>query len=358
MTLSPGDEPRKRTRKVRSYPVHTLQDSLAVAEAIQKSNSGLPFDRVLLARALNTTPASSSFTMRLNSSAKYGLTQGRYNDHSIAITQRGEATVAPKDADERRRALREAALEPDVFRRFYEMLDGKAMPRAEYAQNLLQRELDIQPDLSAECLLIAEANGLFADILSRDNSGDLLVALTSVDEVPTEAAEPTPTDLAYEPTQEPGEVGNETAGSGRVFVGSNGHSEATKYVTAILDEFGVPYAEGAIKPGEGPGLAAEVSREMRRCSAAILVVGGKSSDAQESVGQGIAAAVMYQLGAASVLYGNRVLMVRGEEARLTPEMDTGLPSIVYQSDVPERAGMALLAALKGLGVIDVLPRPG
>ena len=203
MTSSPDEEPRKRTRKVRSYPVHTLQDSLAVAGAIQKSNSGLPFDRALLARALNTTPASSSFTMRLNSSAKYGLTQGRYNDHSIAITPRGEATVAPKDAEERRRAFREAALEPDVFRRFYEMLDGKAMPRAEYAQNLLQRELDIQPELSAECLQIAEANGLFADILRRDNSGELLVALTPIDDVPTEPVEGAQTVPATAPNRDP-----------------------------------------------------------------------------------------------------------------------------------------------------------
>ena len=97
---------------------------------------------------------------------------------------------------------------------------------------------------------------------------------------------------------------------------------------------------------------------MRRCSAAILVVGANSGDTQQSVGQGVAATVMYQLGAASVLYGHRVLIVRGEDAQLTAEIDTGLPSIVYQSTVPERAGMALLAALKGLGVIDVLPRPG
>ena len=356
MTDSPGNEPRKRTRMVRPYPVHALEDSLTVAGAIQRSNSGLPFDRALLARALNTTPASSSFTMRLNSSAKYGLTQGRYNDHSIAITPRGEATVAPKDAGERRCALREAALEPDVFRRFYEMLDGKPLPRAEYAQNLLQRELDIQPELSAECLRVAEANGLFAGILKRDSGDDLLVVLTQVDEPPAVAVAPTLPVQGFTDPPDPGVGGGEAAG--RVFIGSNGHSEATRYVTAVLDEFGVPYAEGAVKPDEGPGLAAEVSREMRRCSAAILIVDGNSGDAQESVGQGTAAAVMYQLGAASVLYGSRVLMVRGEDAMLAPEIDTGLPSIVYQSDVPERAGMALLAALKGLGVIDVLPRPG
>ena len=356
MTLSPGDEPRKRTRKVRSYPVHTLQDSLAVAEAIQKSNAGLPFDRALLARALSTTPASSSFTMRLNSSAKYGLTQGRYNDHSIAITPRGEATVAPKDADERRRALREAAVEPDVFRRFYELLDGKSMPRAEYAQNLLQRELDIQPDLSAECLQIVEANGLFTEILRRDNSGDLVVTLTQSGTVAVEAIDSAPSAPADRPAQEHGEDGAQAPGC-RVFIGSSGHGEAPRYVMSVLDKFGVPYSQGAVKPDQGPGLADEVSRDMRRCSAAVLVVEGRSDEPQESVGQGSAAAVMYQLGAASALYGSRVLIVRDEDAQLTPEIGAGLSAIVYQSDFPERAGMALLSALHGLGVFDVLPRP-
>ena len=356
MTLSPGDEPRKRTRKVRSYPVHTLQDSLAVAEAIQKSNAGLPFDRALLARALSTTPASSSFTMRLNSSAKYGLTQGRYNDHSIAITPRGEATVAPKDADEQRRALREAALEPDVFRRFYELLDGKAMPRAEYAQNLLQRELDIQPDLSAECLQIVEANGLFTDILKRDNSGDLIVMLTEAGTVSSEAVDSTPSAPVDRPAREPVGDGTEAPGC-RVFIGSSGDGEAPRYVMSVLDQFGVPYSQGAVKPDQGPELTDEVSRDMRRCSAAVLVVEGDSDDPDESAGQGGIAAVMYQLGAASALYGSRVLIVRDEDAHLTAEFGTGLPAIVYQSDFPERAGMALLSALHGLGVFEVLPRP-
>ncbi|MCH8109798.1 MAG: hypothetical protein IIB15_06685, partial [Chloroflexi bacterium] len=59
---------RKRTRMVRPYPTHTLEDALSVAVAVQDSNAGLPFDRVLLAGALGTTPACSGFTMKLNSS--------------------------------------------------------------------------------------------------------------------------------------------------------------------------------------------------------------------------------------------------------------------------------------------------
>ena len=74
---------------VRPYPVHTLEEASIIASAIQERNSGLPFDRVLLAKALGTTPTSSGFTMKLNSSAKYGLTRGGYNDDRIELTPRG-----------------------------------------------------------------------------------------------------------------------------------------------------------------------------------------------------------------------------------------------------------------------------
>ena len=76
--------PRKRTRKVRPYPAYTLEDTLAIATRIQEANAGLAFDRSLLAGALGTTPASSGYTMRLNASSKYGLTQGGYNDGAAA----------------------------------------------------------------------------------------------------------------------------------------------------------------------------------------------------------------------------------------------------------------------------------
>ena len=353
MNGGPDEERRKRTRKVRPYPVHTLEESLAIAGAIQNSNSGLPFDRTLLARALGTTPASSSFTMRLNSSSKYGLTQGGYNDDSISITPRGEATVAPKADDERRRALIDAAVEPDVFRRFFEMLDGKLMPQAEFAQNLLQRELGVRPDLAAECFRVVEANGLFTRILERSGGGDLRVALTKDDQDPPEAVTPLRAVPATVDRPVPGIDAGETPG--RVFIGSSASDEATEYVKSVLDEFGVPYSTGEVQPGQGPGLTAEVSDGMRRCSAGVLVLGGKPETGAATEG-GVAASLLYQLGAASVLYGRKVLIVRGESVRLSSEIDAGLPSIVFESAYPEKAGLAMLAALKDLGVIDILPQ--
>ena len=88
----------RRTRLTRPYPTHTLEGALGVPEAIQNVNSGLPFDREHLAGALGTTPSSSAFTMRLNASANYGLTQGGYADKTISRTPLPAASLAPPPA--------------------------------------------------------------------------------------------------------------------------------------------------------------------------------------------------------------------------------------------------------------------
>ena len=171
-----GLAPRgKRRRLARPYPIHTLEDALAVANTIHTSNAGLPFDRLLLARAMGTTPTSSGFSMRLSSSAKYGITRGGYNDERISLTDLGEAIAAPKGTDELRDALVDAALKPEIFAQFYGMVAGRRLPENAHSQNMLQRDCGINPALTGECLKIIKANGMLVGIL-RETGGAHYVA--------------------------------------------------------------------------------------------------------------------------------------------------------------------------------------
>ena len=74
----------KRNRKVRTYPGHSLEETLRVASAIHRKNADLPLNRELLAKELSTTPKSSSFTTILSASKQYGLTEGGYRDQDIS----------------------------------------------------------------------------------------------------------------------------------------------------------------------------------------------------------------------------------------------------------------------------------
>jgi len=156
-----------RTRKVRPYPLHPIQDCIEIANAIYTNNSGLPIDRTILATQLNSTPSSSGFVTKLNSSSKYGLTDGGYKDPEISLTSLGQSIVSPKSENEFRLCLIQAVLHPNVFRRFYEILDGKAVPPSENSKNIIYRDFNIDSSLLDECFNLIVENGRYTGIITQ-----------------------------------------------------------------------------------------------------------------------------------------------------------------------------------------------
>ena len=345
----------KRTRKTRPYPNHTLEDALTIAGTIQESNAGLALDRELLAGALGTTPKSSDFIMRLNSSAKYGLTRGAYNDARISLTPRGQDIVTPKGGDEQHGALVAAAMEPDVFRRFYQMLDGKRLPADTYAQSMLQRDLGIHSDLTSECLSIIKANGLYVGTL--DEVGDsLFVELPErqerVDEPQASGRDPGARALLMT-TDPPVAPGDTPPRGGKVFIGHGGNSKAVEFVESVLHGFGISYETGEGYGSDNRPVPARVSDQMRSCSAAILVFGGKddTDDGDETTS---AESMQYQIGAASALYGDRLVILREFDVERSYDGAGDLPSVAFERENPDEAGLALLRGLQRAGVVRVV----
>ncbi len=172
-----------RTRKVRPYPLHSIQDCLEIPYAIYSNNSGLPIDRNILASQLNSTASSSSFVTKLNSSFKYGLTEGGYKDPQISLTTLGEAIVSPKSENELRLSLIQSVLKPDVFRRFYEILDGKAVPPPENSKNLIYRDFNIDNSLLDECFNLIIENGRYTRIITQAGHQMSVNLLSYIDSV-------------------------------------------------------------------------------------------------------------------------------------------------------------------------------
>lgn len=332
---------KKRTRLVRQYPTHTLEESKRIAEAIHESNAGLPIDRVLLAGALGTTPASSGFTMKLNSSSKYGLTNGGYSDERITLTPRGEAVVAPQHPEERRKALLDAALQPEQFRRFYEMLHGKSLPEDAYVQDMLQREIGIHASLTDECFRILKANGLYVGIIS-DVSGARMLVNTAGHDGSIDQDQG-----AY--TQTPGE----TAVSTEIFVGHAGNKDVADLVTGVLEPFGIQNRIVECDFDASRPVSSEVAEQMRGCSAAVMVFASPTDDAwrgrrEEKRAQKL----LYQLGAASVLYEDRIILLK-EEGADSAVLDSGFEALKYDPKQTSEVGLSIITALHRMGVIEV-----
>ena len=171
----------KRTRITRPYPTHSFQDTLPVAETIQRVNGGQPVETKLLAEALGTSAKSSTFMQKLNASSKYGLTAGSYSDEFIELTELGESITSPQSAEEREASILDAVTKPEVFSKFYQIYTGKRMPEDIYASNTLVRKLGVPRELTEECLGIIRRNGLVSGLVS-DQSGILVVRAISESE--------------------------------------------------------------------------------------------------------------------------------------------------------------------------------
>ena len=345
----------RRTRVTRPYPSYTLEEALNVARAIYEVNAGLPFGRELLAGALGTTPKSSAFTMRLNAAAAYGLTEGGYNDPDIRLTGLGESVFGSVEEAESKRSIVEAATYPETFGRFYQLLDGKRLPQNTYLHSILQRELGVRADLVEECLGILRDNGEFAGIIS-ESEGEYLVRLPSANGTPhqddvghgriaTERQVPYETDRVFEPAA-PAERTPDSAKC--IFIGHIGDSAAAAYIASMLKDFGIVSNSPPISNDDAGGLlvSKEVSKAMRDSAAAVLVFrSGDNAWASRDKMVGM-------LGAASVLFDDRIVMVHEDGARMSIGLD-GLSHIDFDHDRPGESGMALLVALHRAGVISV-----
>ena len=311
---------KKRTRVSRPYPQHHLSDVLEIAQSIQENNAGLAFDRVRLAKSMGTTPSSSAFMMKLNSSAKYRLTEGGYSDPRISLTELG-SRAARADTS----ALVEAVLGPDTFKSFYELLDGKRIPGANEASGIIVDDIGIPEELASEFLGIVVGNGELVGIVTEVGNSHYvsLAELSSPDDrasgapqIEESRATPKPERSAIDErgSSEPPPQTHRPSGSGRLLVAHSGAGAIADRVVRILDELSIPHAIVEIDPIDSSPLSAEWSNEMNECSGAIVVMAGPSRVVSTpGVASSRVSKMLLQLGAAVDRFKDRVVMVVGSD---------------------------------------------
>ncbi len=348
------NDTEKRARRNRPFPTFALEDVLRIARTIHEVNSGLPMDRELLADAMRTRTTSSGFRMRLTSSSKYGLTEGGYRSDRISLTELGRAAVAPAGADELRDAYRAAATNPEVFRRFFAMLGGKPLPEDVYARNILARDMGVHPELTAECLDIAIANGRSADLVRVEDGRTIIVPGTTdlaepIQAVEREAIAASPVETIKSPERPSAPV---EVFPPRVFLGVAGISEVGDEIRRGLARLGVEIEYWA---GSGDGAAmflpAEVSASMEGCAAGIVIEGTAEGD-DPTTADAVTKSTWLLVGAATAKYGPNVILIEAADGA-----SAGLPvgrQIQHDPGNPEATVLATIMALSESGVIRVV----
>lgn len=345
----------KRTRRLRSYPPDTLEDSVEIAKAIYDKSGGQPIDRIMLAKAVGRTPASSAFRSLIASSAKYGLTVGNYNDPEIKLTPLGEAVGGAQSIEEQTNALRQAALKPEIFNNFYTKLDSKKFPETEYAENMLRRQLKIPPELSKECLTILKANGEYVGLITSVK-GSLYITMRGVEAGIGTREQPEAEAEATEETGIPSlPIAEEVPQVERkIFIGHGKNTKPVQQLEKVLQQFKIPYVIAIEEPNQGRPISVKVAEVMHQCNAAILVFtcDEEFKDPEGTTIWRPSENVIYELGAASILYGERIVIFR-EEGIEFPANFRDLGYISFEKNRLDAKGTDLIKELIAFGVVKI-----
>src|SRR2546425_11901120 len=129
--------PQNDRKPPREFPGFSLEEALVLAQAIQDKNAGKPMNRVLLAGAIGRSAGSSEYRALLSAGYKYGLTEGTEKAPQISLTVLGQKVTRPLSDADRKKALREAALKPDLLRKVYEHYNNSKLPGGQFFQNAL-----------------------------------------------------------------------------------------------------------------------------------------------------------------------------------------------------------------------------
>lgn len=350
----------------RPYPAVSMDDAVKLPIAIREHNAGRPMNRVLIAKAMKWSPASTGFRDIITASAKYGFTEGNYHSETIALTPRGEQLTKPRSEGEKLEAMRQGFRSIELFDQLLVHYNNNKLPQVDFLKNILEREpYKVHPQWSVEAGdvfvetgwsvgLIREVGGSPWVVL---DAGAPAVAESAIDStepeqvVPearaSEAEEPRPQDI---PTR------SQLPAALQFFVAHGHDSEALQQLEAILKELGIPYVVAKEEAHAGRPISQKVKDLMGACSGGIFIFSADEEfrDTEGNVLLRPRENVIYELGAASYVYDRRIVIFK-EKGVAFPSDFSDLGYIEFEKGQLSGKTMDLLRELIALKAIKLLP---
>lgn len=363
---------RQAGTKNRNYPPIRLADALKVAETIEDKASGVTTSRLTLAKLLDISPASSNFSNLVASSRMYGLTNGGINATEFSLTELGkEATGA--DEVVRLAAYKKAVVTIAPYQTFFEAFNNKKVPTAMPFKDFLVKSASVPDDRADECMALILADAETAGLMRLMKGGAPWVDLagTPITSVPAtekdgdaEAAASGSTDngngsgpdavvvitppLATPPTGKPK----------KVFIAHGKNRVPLEQLKKALDTFRVSYAVAVDEPNQGRPISKKVASLMRdECSSGIFIFTADERFVREMKDQveevwRPSENVVYELGAASILYENRIVIFK-EKGVSFPTDFSDLGYIEFEKDQLVAELGNLFKELVSLDILEV-----
>lgn len=352
-----SDEKGKKRRKHRPFPRNTLEEALKIANTIQDQNNGQPMKRIFIADHLKIKPESSNFRILISSSYRYGLTKGGYQAEYISLTPLGDAITKTKDEKKRLSLLQEACQRVNVLKSFYQRYRDAKIPSEDYAKNLLKDEFKVPEEHVDECLNLLLSNGRFSKIV-QDVAGAPRIVFETVPTIPTEEGE-----KEKEEEKEEEGMGEEipsapppTPKLKQIFIAHGKNKIPLEQLKKILDQFKVPYIVAIDEPHIGRPISQKVAEIMTKCSSAIFIFTADEEvhDSEGNITYRPSDNVVYELGAAGVLYGKNIVIFKEKGVTFASDF-RDLGYIIFEKDNLKAKATDLLKELIEFGLLKITP---
>lgn len=369
--------PRKPGTKNRNFPPLSLEETLEIPKVIEDLASGEPVSKLHLADFVNSTPSSSSFRNLLLASRMYGFTGEGVNQDTFSLTSLGhEATSS--DPEKRQTALRSAVLSIAPYREFLTKFNTKKIPAAPFFKEWLNKSADVPLEWTDECMdrLLEDArvvgflrdikgsqyvelktNGSVAHKRSSEDETEYEEAAPALDEHEAEEASPAPlVDSGTQSAQTPPVPGKPKV----VFIAHGKNHGPVEQLKALLTDLGVPFKVVKDEAHAGRPISAKVAQAMRDdCSSAICIFSADEKFYRTGEDNTYIEVwrpsenAIYELGAASVLYGSKIILFKEDRVTL-PSDFSDIGHITFSSDGIVSHMAELLKELRAHGIIQVV----
>ncbi len=358
----------------RPHPAQSFAESAKIATAIRDHNAGRPMNRILLAQAMGRSPGSSDFRDKIMSAARYGLISGNFNAETVTLTPLGQQYTSSASPEERLAAERSAIRKVPIFNQILQHYNNNKLPGVDFLKTALEREpFSVAASWSREIAEMIQVDGKAAGLVRTVGDG-LYVVLDAgppTAEATQQTAEETiplaPEGVAHAVDEEVpvsvraraplAEQEMITPPAQRQFFLAHGKNrKPLDQLKKMLGGLQIPYIVAEEEPNVGRPISQKVADLMKSCSAGIFIF---TADEQLHDDEGNTVLqprqnVIYELGAASLLYGKRIVILK-EEGVTFPSDFSDLGYISFAKDDLQSKTMDLLKELIELKAVRVLP---
>lgn len=344
-------------------PGISLEQAMRVATVIADQYGKAATRPLDVAAGLDMSPTSGPFRQLCGASVGYGLTDGGPNAAIISLTDLGRRIVAPLVEGDDLAARREAVLIPTVVRGFLQKYDGSPLPTEKIGSNVLET-LGVPAERTQVVfdLILQNAENVgylkrikdksYVDLGGVEPSSTVSSPSPSRDLEESEAAEDSDNEAAL--PRPPKDQASSGPRPNAIFLGHGSNRKPLEQLIKILDEYGIPHKEAIAEPNAARPIPTKVAETMRQCGAAILIFTGDTKlfdDAGTEIRRP-SENVVHELGAASVLYDNRIVIFKEADVSLASNFSS-IGYIEFEKDKLSDKGVELFRELVNFKIVSI-----